>query len=68
MHYFHKNLVHSAKKGTADAVPSVCQKTFLTKLAAVRKAAKTSNATPKCISILEWGALRSKFISLAPQG
>ena len=38
---------------------------FFDRQAEVNKAVKTSNATPKCMWILEWGALRSKSKSLA---
>ena len=38
------------------------------KLPEVKEAPKTSNATPKCMWILERGALRSKSKRLAQQG
>ena len=41
---------------------------FCDRLTEVNKAAKTSNATPKCIQILERGALCSKSKRLAQQG
>jgi hypothetical protein len=47
---------------------SLLKKYFSAKLAEVDKAAKTSNATPKCMRILERGALRSKSKCLAEQG
>ena len=40
---------------------------FFDKLPEVKEAPKTSNATPTCIGILEWGALRSKPKPLAQQ-
>ena len=38
------------------------------RLAEIKEAPKTSNATPKCMWILERGALRSKSKRLAQQG
>ena len=40
---------------------------FFDALAELKEAVKTSNATPKCMWILEWGALCSKSKRLAEQ-
>ncbi len=39
---------------------SLSKKYFFDRLAEVKETPKTSNSTPKCISILEWGELRWK--------
>ena len=46
---------------------SVSKNKFFDTLAEINKGAKTSSSTPKCISILERGELRSKSKSLAKQ-
>jgi len=53
-------------RGYSDGF-SVCQKTHFDRLAEVKEPVKTSNATPKCMWILERGALRSKSKRLAEQ-
>ena len=47
---------------------SLSKKLFFDRLTEVKEAPKTSNSTPKCISILERGELRGKSKHLAQQG
>ena len=51
---------------THPALQSV-KKILFDRLTEVNKAVKTSNSTPKCMRILEWGELRSKSKHLAKQ-
>ena len=60
--------VHRKKACLSARLFSLSKNKFFDRLAEVKEAAKTSNATPKCMWILERGALRSKSKCLAQQG
>ena len=62
--FLHK---YKATVAVASVAFSLSKNLFFDRLTEVKEAVKTSNATPKCMWILERGALRSKSKRLAEQ-